>query len=72
MAFQRQMIAEVWNLAKTEEIGLAIPTDDLLGLQKELYATRALLGDPILAGFRVCLPEGGKEVWIVRQTVELD
>lgn len=66
------LLEEIWYQACEAEIGIAVPTDNVRDLQIKLYETRSRLGDPELEKFLMCLPKGGKEIWIVRKEVEMD
>ena len=61
-----------WERAANEEIGIAIGVEkpkDLREAQRALYEARE--GIEKYKSIRLCLPNGGKEVWLVKQTVEV-
>lgn len=60
-----------WARATQSEIGIAIPTDNVRKLQTLLYEARKN-GPAAWQEFMVCMPNGGKEVWLVRKTVDVD
>lgn len=61
----------LWARAAQAEIGIAIPTEDIRRLTIMLYKARQESRDLALQGIRVCQPAGGKEVWLVKETVEV-
>lgn len=60
-----------WTRACAAEIGIAIATEDIKKVNDGLAEYRTKAGNPEWNNFRLCLPKGGKEVWIVRNTVEV-
>lgn len=77
MSFSRDSAILVWRRAEDSEIGIALVLKDpsqsrLRQLVNSLYDARKFLADPDLAGFTVSLPKGGKEVWIVRNGIDLN
>lgn len=67
-------MAELWYTAAAEEFGLRLvlaDPRDVKVMQNALYRVRQELADPKLSQLSLCLPEGGKEIWLVQQTVDL-
>ena len=65
-----------WLKALSAEFGWAIPCPGgvpaLRKAQRILYDARKASNDPRLQGIMMCLPGGGKEIWLVKKDVELD
>lgn len=65
-----------WLRALSAEFGWCIPCPGgipaLRKAQRILYDARKASGDERLQGIMMCLPGGGKEIWLVKKDVELD
>lgn len=61
----------LWERAADEEHGIAIATDSPREVSRHLYTTRQIHPRPEFQDIRVCFPNGGKEVWLVKTTVEI-
>lgn len=65
-----------WHLALAEEFGWCIPISGglpaLRKAQKILYDARTKSKDERLKSLMLCLPGGAKEIWLVKQEVELE
>ena len=57
---------ELWYKAAEAEIGLAVPTDDILYLTQVLYMARSASGDESLKELSLVKAKG--EVWIVKNS----
>lgn len=64
-----EVFLALWHRAKAAEIGIAITTDNPRELTRHLYNARQ--GHDDLQDIRICHPAGGKEVWLVKATVEV-
>lgn len=65
----------LWYAALREEYGLRLVLanpNDIKNIQVALYKIRQDLADPELASLSICLPNGGKEVWIVHKGHDLN
>lgn len=65
------LLRPLWAQAAEQELGLAIPTDNVRKLQTLLYEARKG-GPEEWQGLMLCMPNGGKEVWLVKKTVDVD
>ena len=65
------MYLSLWRRALTVEFGIAIPTNNIRWLERELYAARKLSGDPDLQEVIMMKPREG-EIWLCRKEVELE
>lgn len=65
-----------WHRALTAEFGWAIPCPGgipaIRKAQKILYDARTASGDERLKTIMMCLPQDGKEIWLVKKEVEID
>ncbi len=68
-----------WLRALSAEFGWAIPVSGgvpaLRKAQRILYDARKAqreLGDQRLETIMMCMPNGGKEIWLVKKEVEID
>lgn len=73
MPLPAETLREIWARALRAEIGIAIPCakTDLRRVGNELYESRTAIGDAALKSIRVCYPNGGKEIWLVKATIEV-
>jgi len=55
----------LWLRAEEEELGIAIPTDQLRDVARHLYKAKPR------TDIRLVFPSNGKEVWLVKKTVEI-
>ena len=64
----------LWTRAREAEIGIAfgVQLEDIRRIQIELYEARQKSHDESLEDIVMVLPNGGKEIWLVKKTVELD
>lgn len=65
-----------WQRALTCEFGLALPIPGgppaLRKAQTILYAARKAAGDAELQRLMLVLPNGGREIWLIKKEVELE
>ena len=65
-----------WRQALTFEFGLALPIPGgppaLRKAQKILYDARKASGEAELQRLMMVMPNGGKEIWLIKKEVELD
>lgn len=65
-----------WRTALTLEFGLALPVPGgppaLRKAQRILYDARKASGDEGLQRLMMVMPNGGKEIWLIKKEVELD
>lgn len=64
----------LWESAAEQEIGVRVPTDQPVDLRRELYHYRKEFPSTELEKFAIFfpnLPDGAKEIWIIRKTTEL-
>lgn len=66
-----------WVRALGEEFGLAIPILNssepvLRKAQKILYDARKASGNAELGRLMMVMPNGGKEIWLIKKEVELE
>lgn len=65
-----------WRSALLLEFGLALPIPGgapaLRKAQKILYDARKASGDEELQRLMMVMPNGGKEIWLIKKDVELD
>lgn len=59
-------IAEAWELALRDELGVALQTDDPVLLRQHLYNHKYQTGDLRLEEFEITIPDGVSEVRIFR------
>lgn len=69
MSNQTESLLQLWYTALDQKIGIAIEVkpEDIRWLCNQLYLARQEANDDDLLAFRVILPPGGTEVWIVRK-----
>lgn len=61
----------LWERAARHERGLKIITDTPKEVAQQLYKTRQLHPNPEFQNIRVCFPNGGGQVWMVKDTVDI-
>lgn len=61
----------LWNRALDVEFGIAIPTNNVRWLERNLYEARKTAGDPRLEGVMMMRPGNG-EIWLCRKEVDLE
>lgn len=65
-----------WRAALTHEFGLALPIPGgapaLRKAQKILYDARKASGDESLQRLMMVMPNGGREIWLIKKEVELE
>ncbi len=65
-----------WRTALTHEFGLALPIPGgppaLRKAQRILYDARIASGDTELQRLMMVMPNGGKEIWLIKKEVELE
>jgi hypothetical protein len=67
--FPDSILTALWERATEEEIGIAIPTTDPQLLRHKLWEAKPAAEE--FEGLMTFCPEGRKEVFIVRKSVEL-
>ena len=73
MALPAELLISLWDRAKEAEIGIALTVaGSIEGIKGELNQIRKQLNEPELYELAICLPEGGKEIWIVKKGTDLD
>lgn len=74
MILNDSTMAECWYAALDAEFGLRLvlaDPKDATRIISEFYRVRKDLADPRLQNISICRPEGGKELWMVQQGVDM-
>jgi len=69
------LAAALWDRAAKQEFGICVTVGDpktIRELQRILYDTRKKANVPAWNAIMVCIPEGLKEVYLVKKEVELE
>lgn len=73
MALTAEFMISLWDRAKEAEIGIAVAVEGPLNsFVSQMNQTRKQLDEPELREIAITMPEGGKEVWLVKKETQID